>query len=121
MINNSIPERPVQIDQDQDVYDDGYFRIEHNSYYAAIDGSVLLLSRTEFFILSGLARRIGRVVPSNVLWNYAWGKDKPFNSVALRVHVSNLRRKILPYGLGIRSMAAVGYRLDQSRRSRIAS
>ena len=39
-----------------DVYDDGYLRIEHHNYYVACGGQALRLPRTEFLILSRLAR-----------------------------------------------------------------
>jgi DNA-binding response OmpR family regulator len=50
----------------QDVYDDGHLRIEHDSYYVSMQGTPVCLSRKEFLILSGLARRFGRIVPSDV-------------------------------------------------------
>ena len=40
---------------DQDVYDDGFLRVEHNSYYVSCNGTALLLPRKEFLILSRLA------------------------------------------------------------------
>jgi len=99
--------------QDQ-VYDDGYLRVEHNCYYAAFKGSALLLSRAEFLILSGLVRRIGRVVPSEALWIYVWGDEKRFNAEALRVYVCNLRKKIMPFGITVKSMVSVGYSLSRA-------
>jgi DNA-binding response OmpR family regulator len=83
--------------------------VEHNTYSVSLAGAPLFLSRKEFLILSGLARRFGRIVPSEVLWQHVWPTGEPFNSVALRVHISNLRRKLSPYGLSIKSMVSVGY------------
>ncbi len=96
---------------DEDIYDDGHLRIEHNCYYASIAESVLLLTRTEFLILSSLARHVDRIVPSELLWKRVWGPEEPFTPLTLRVHVCNLRRKILPFGLNVKSMVAVGYSL----------
>jgi DNA-binding response OmpR family regulator len=92
-----------------DVYDDGYLRIEHDFYYVSFNGQVLFLTPKEFLILSGLSRTIGRMAPSKSLWRYAWGEKEAFNSKTLRVHVCNLRRKIMPLGLNIRSMTSLGY------------
>jgi two-component system, OmpR family, response regulator len=100
---------PEQAGTEYDVYDDGYLRVEHNTYSVLLEGSPLFLSRKEFLILSGLARRFGRILPSDTLWQQVWPTGEPFNSVALRVHVSNLRRKLSPYGLSIKSMVSVGY------------
>jgi DNA-binding response OmpR family regulator len=96
---------------DSDVYDDGCLRIEHNSYYVAFNGRVLFLPPKEFLILSGLSRAIGRMVPSKTLWQYAWGREETLNARTLRAHVCNLRRKIIPLGLNIRSTPLLGYRL----------
>jgi len=101
---------------DQDVYDDGHLRIEHNCYYVSIDETVLSLTRKEFLILSSLARHMERTVPSERLWKRVWGPDEPFNSLTLRVHLCNLRRKILPFGLNVKSMVAVGYSLTRTYR-----
>jgi two-component system, OmpR family, response regulator QseB len=98
-----------QASPDIDVYDDGHLRVEHKTFSVSLAGTPLFLSRKEFLILSGLTRRFGRIVPSDVLWQHVWRTGEPFNSGALRVHVSNLRRKLTPYGLNIRSMVSVGY------------
>ncbi len=94
---------------DADIYDDGYLRIEHNCYHVTFNGRVLFLPPKEFLILSGLSRTIGRMVPSETIWRYVWSQNEVFNPAALRVHICNLRRKIIPLGLNIRSMASVGY------------
>jgi len=101
--------RSEAIQADPDVYDDGCLRIEHNSYYVTFNGRVLFLPPKEFLILSALSRAIGRMVPSEKLWRYVWREEVVFNRAALRVHICNLRRKIVPFGLNIRSMASVGY------------
>jgi two-component system, OmpR family, alkaline phosphatase synthesis response regulator PhoP len=93
----------------EDVYDDGSLRIEHDAYYVSFNGQVLFLTPKEFLVLSKLSRTIGRMVPSKSLWRYAWGEKESFNSKTLRVHVCNLRRKIAPLGLNIRSMTSLGY------------
>ena len=92
-----------------DVYDDGYLRIEHNSYYVSCNGTSLFLPRKEFLILSRLARNVDRVVPMQLLWDYVWGKGEPFNAVTLRVYVYNLRKRLLPFGLNIKTLISVGY------------
>ena len=97
------------IHADADVYDDGYLRIEHNSYYVTFDGRVLFLPPKEFLILSCLSRSIGRMVPSETLWRYVWSEHEEFNPAALRVHICGLRRKIMPLGMNIRSVASKGY------------
>ncbi|HYR77579.1 MAG TPA: winged helix-turn-helix domain-containing protein [Pyrinomonadaceae bacterium] len=95
----------------EDVYDDGYLRIEHKNYYLACGGHTVYLPRTEFLLISRLARSVERTVPAEELWRYARGNEKPFNSESLHVFMYRLRGKLTPYGLHIDTMVNVGYRL----------
>lgn len=95
----------------EDIYDDGYLRIEHNNYYLACDGTSLKLARTEFLIISRLARSAGRIVTAEDLWEHAWGDTKPLNSESLHVYIYRLRNKLAPFKLQIDTMVNVGYRL----------
>jgi two-component system alkaline phosphatase synthesis response regulator PhoP len=93
------------------VYDDGYLRIEHDNYYVACDNHQIKLPRTEFLILSRLARTPERVVPAEELWEYAWGSSKRLNTESLHVYIYRLRAKLGIYDLKIDTMVNVGYRL----------
>lgn len=107
----SLEERQVSGPPQEDVYDDGYLRVEHKNYYVACDGQSIRLPRTEFLIISRLARSADRIVPAEELWQYAWGAEKPLNSESLHVYIYRLRTKLLPYRLSIDTMINVGYRL----------
>lgn len=100
---------------EEEVYDDGYLRIEHDNYYLACGGQQLSLSRKEFLIVSRLARKADRIVTSEDIWRYAWGNDSQFNAKSLRVHIHRLRNILMPLGLRIESMVGVGYRLSSGR------
>jgi len=95
----------------EDVYDDGYLRVEHENYYVACGGRSLKLPRTEFLIFSRLVRTPDRIVTAKDLWGYAWGNDKPLNTESLHVYIYRLRAKLATYGLQIETMVNVGYRL----------
>jgi two-component system alkaline phosphatase synthesis response regulator PhoP len=95
----------------EDVYDDGYLRLEHQSYYMACGGEPVRLPRTEFLIVSRLARTPERIVSAEELWRYAWGDDKPLNTESLHVYIYRLRAKLARYNLRIDTMINVGYRL----------
>lgn len=58
------------------------------------DGERIALTRTEWQIVSYLARRPGRVVPSQMIIANVWGPDSRIDVQVLRVHMSNARRKI---------------------------
>lgn len=109
--NYSGPEFP---DQGGDVYDDGYLRVEHRSFYVSCEGRPLYhLSRREFLILSRLARGAGRPVTKEQIWAFVWGDAAAFNARNFRVHIANLRRKLAPFELDIVAMVNVGYRLER--------
>lgn len=98
------------------VYDDGTLRVEHDNYYVACEGQPLKLPRTEFLIISRLARNPERIVPSEDLWRSAWGDSKPLNAESLHVHIYRLRNKLEPYGVRIETMVNVGYSLLSAKR-----
>lgn len=101
-----------------EIYDDGHLRVEHDNYYVALGGHALKLPRTEFLIISRLARNPERVVSSDVLWRSAWGDSKPLNTESLHVHIYRLRHKLEPYGIRLETMINVGYRLMPASRIR---
>jgi DNA-binding response OmpR family regulator len=102
--------QPVTVVED-DVYDDGYLRIEHANYYVTCAGQPVYLPRVEFLLVSRLARSIERVVASEDLWRAAWGEQKPLNCGSLHVYIHRLRNKLRPYDLHIDVLVNVGYRL----------
>jgi two-component system, OmpR family, response regulator TrcR len=99
----------------EDVFDDGYLRVEHRNYYVACGGTPLKLPRTEFLIFSRLTRTPDRIVTAEDLWSSVWGGDKPLNSESLHVYIYRLRAKLSGFGLQIETMVNVGYRLITSK------
>jgi len=95
----------------EDIYDDGFLRVEHNNYYVACGGSPIKLPRTEFLIFSRLARTPNRIVRADDLWTSVWGEHKPLNSESLHVYIYRLRGKLADFGLQIETMVNVGYRV----------
>jgi two-component system alkaline phosphatase synthesis response regulator PhoP len=107
----SLTEQEGPQQEAEDVYDDGYLRVEHKNYYVACAGESLKLPRTEFLIFSRLARSPERIVTAEDLWEYAWGNNKPLNTESLHVYIYRLRNKLLTFNLSIETMVNVGYRL----------
>ncbi|MBL8203657.1 MAG: helix-turn-helix domain-containing protein [Blastocatellia bacterium] len=94
----------------EEVFDDGYLRVEYSHFYVACRGvPIYAISRKEFLILACLLRAKGRPVPHQEVWRYGWGDTEEFKDQVLRVHITNLRRKLTPYGIEIASMIGVGY------------
>lgn len=105
-----VPAAPL----DEDAYDDGYLRVEHQNYYVVCAGQPIYLPRTEFLLISRLSRSMNRVVRSADLWHAAWGDSKPLNCASLHVYIHRLRGRFLPYNLQIDTLVNVGYRLVMS-------
>ena len=99
----------------ENIYDDGHLRVEHDNYYVACYGYPLRLPLKEFLILSRLTRNPERVVPFEEIWHYAWGGNAKPNTQTIHVHIYRLRRKLAHFGLNIITMINVGYRLDKNR------
>lgn len=99
---------------EENVYDDGYLRVEHDNYYVSCDGIVLRLPRKEFLILSRLARNSDRIVPSEAIWQHAWKGGSSLNAESLHVHIYRLRRRLRSFGINIETMVNVGYKLSLS-------
>jgi two-component system, OmpR family, alkaline phosphatase synthesis response regulator PhoP len=98
----------------ENVYDDGHLRVEHDNYYVSLGGHSLKLPRKEFLILSRLAHNPDRIVLSEEIWRHAWGERAALNAESLHVHIYRLRRRLVPFGLQIETMVNVGYRLVPS-------
>jgi hypothetical protein len=91
---------PVNV-LDDEVYDDGYLRIEHQNYYLTCDGRPVYLPRVEFLLISRLSRSIERVVTSEDLWRAAWGDRQAAQlRQPSRLH-SPPANKLRPYDLQI--------------------
>ena len=99
----------------EDIYDDGFLRVEHKSYYVAVGGSPIKLPRTEFLIFSRLVRTPDRIVTAGDLWSSVWSGNKPLNTESLHVYNYRLRAKLGSFGLQIETMVNVGYRLITSK------
>ena len=98
---------------EDDVYDDGYLRVEHANYFIECCGRLLKLPRTEFLIFSRLVRNIERLVPAEEIWRCAWGERAAFNPQSLHVHIYRLRQRLSPFSLLIETRVGVGYRLKK--------
>lgn len=117
LVESALPDRSAPSSSSEDVYDDGYLRVEHKNYYVACAEQVIHLPRTEFLLISRLVRSMDRVVTAEDLWRCAWEEGKPFNSESLHVYIYRLRNKLLPHRIRIETLVNVGYRLTTKVRA----
>jgi two-component system phosphate regulon response regulator PhoB/two-component system alkaline phosphatase synthesis response regulator PhoP len=70
------------------------------------------LTKTEFTILTALARKIGWVYSREKLMSLLWGDEKFIIDRTIDVHIKNLRDKLGETGNWIHSIRGVGYKLE---------
>ena len=82
---------------------------------ARVEGRPAPLSRREVAVLEHLMRRLGRVVPREVLEEKLYGLEEEPESNAVPVHVHHLRRKLEKYGASaqIHTVRGIGYLLSE--------
>lgn len=87
------------------------------------NGHFIALTRTEYRLLVGLARRAGRVCTSSELFEWLWRQPDGGDARSIQVHISNLRKKIEAnpghpnYVLTVRGQ---GYKFNNGSEQRIA-
>ncbi len=91
----------------------GDLRIDVAGHQAEAGGVPLRLTRKEFALLALLARTHGRVMTHRALLAAVWGTDAAARTDTLRVHVTQLRKKLGtgPQRPRLVSDPGVGYRL----------
>ncbi|MGE7843735.1 response regulator [Lysinibacillus sp. NPDC093712] len=78
--------------EDVQIIDNFHFHVHSGKVY--IDGEALILSTKEFHILCFLAQRPGEIFHPSDLYKLIWAEDSIGQTQALKVHISNLRKKL---------------------------
>ena len=80
-----------------------------------VDGKTIPISRREMGVLEQLMRRVGHVVPKDVLEDRIYGFDEEVSSNSVEVHVSRLRKRLSDSGASvtIHTLRGVGYLLSE--------
>jgi two-component system KDP operon response regulator KdpE len=91
----------------------GDLEVDTGAHTSAVAGVPLQLARKEFALLALLARNSGRVLTHTALLSRVWGTSDLARTERLRVHVTQLRRKLGegPRRPRIVTEAGVGYRM----------
>ena len=64
---------------------------------AVVRGKTLALSYKEFSVLSLLAQKVNQIIREDELHHWIWGTESNGDTRTLRVHISNLRKKLEAY------------------------
>ena len=90
----------------------GALTIDPPTRSAAVNGTAVALTPTEYAIVELLVRRSPAVVSRDSIANHAWTDAlDPIASNSIDVHVTRLRAKIVGAGITLEAVRRVGYRL----------
>jgi two-component system, OmpR family, alkaline phosphatase synthesis response regulator PhoP len=89
--------------------------IDQERHTVEVDGKPVLLTLTEFRLLTSLAAARGRVVTRNLLIDQAVGADAIINDRTIDVHLAALRRKLGKARDVIETVRGLGYRLSDKQ------
>lgn len=78
---------------------------------AALNGSAMKLTPTEYALLALLVRHAGKIVTLKQLLRSVWGPQAEDQSHYLRVYVNHLRKKLEGSSLTLHNEPGIGYRL----------
>jgi DNA-binding response OmpR family regulator len=93
----------------------GELEVRPGEHCAVAGGSMLALSLRELELLAALARRAGRIVPRDELYEMVWGGSLRPDDRSVDVYVHKLRVKLgeaLPGWTYIHTHFGFGYRLE---------
>ena len=110
MFRRPRPGKPGAV-VDQEHLAHGALRVDVAARRAFRDDDELLLTRTEFDLLTEMLRNPSKVATRDELLRAVWGTPWVGGTHVVEVHVGNLRRKL--GGGYIRTVRGVGYRLDE--------
>jgi DNA-binding response OmpR family regulator len=101
----------------------GLLEIRPDEYLALCDGRVLDLAPREFSLLTELARRSGRIVSREELFDAAWQRPLRPHDRSVDVYVRKLRAKLArvrPEVTFIHTHFGFGYRLEAEPSSELS-
>ena len=87
--------------------------IDLSKYQVLINNKKIVLTTTEFKLLSVLVVRPGWVFNRQQLLDELWDFDKVVIDRTIDVHIRNLRKKLGKYGEYIKSLHGVGYKFEK--------
>jgi two-component system phosphate regulon response regulator PhoB len=103
---------PAPVEADDGSFRLGALRIDAAAHRVWVDEDEVLLTATEFRLLSMLARRSGRVQTRGQLLQDVWDMPPDLGTRTVDTHMKRLREKLGAAGDRIETVRGVGYRLN---------
>lgn len=93
----------------------GNMSLDTNGRELSIDSTIVRLPRREMALLEHLLRRLGHVVPRQMLEESLYGMEEEIESNTIPVHIHHIRRKMTQYGAStiIHTVRGIGYLLTE--------
>jgi len=90
----------------------GGLELDPETYFARLNGGPLNLTRTEFDLLSLLARNPGRTFSRNYLLETVWGESYINGDRSVDNAILRLRKKLKNLGDAVETVWSIGYRFN---------
>ncbi len=91
--------------------------VDFSRHRVIVKGHEVILSSTEFKLLSVLMEANGRVLPRDTILDRAWGQDCYVIPRTVDTHIRRLRTKLKSAGKYIETVRGVGYRFKELKAS----
>lgn len=95
-------------------FKNGELTLDLDRHEVKIGAERLVLSATEFKLLSILMARKGRVLSRERLLNEVWGYETDIATRTVDTHIRRLRKKMTDPNIYIETMRGVGYRMPEA-------
>ena len=94
----------------ENLYDDGYLKINFTTYIASLDTHILTLTPMEYKVISVFVKNKNQVLTRNRLLQMLWDDDNNFvDEHALTATISRIRKKIEINHIYVKTIYGVGY------------
>lgn len=87
-------------------------RVEHDNHKVFVDDAEVILTATEFKLLTLFLERVDRVQSRDFLLDIVWGLRSYVQTRTVDSHIKHLRQKLGPAGIHIETIRGVGYRFN---------
>lgn len=114
-INKEVIVEKTQSPKTPDSFQVGSLTFHFQQQRITVKNEHVPLSIKEFLILSILAQQPDKAFSANELYTMIWGEDSLGETRTIKVHISNLRKKLENYTgdeIGIQTVRGFGYKLE---------
>ena len=100
------------------IVEKGHLAIDFSHRMVQIKEKNIHLTPKEFNVLEFLYKNRHRVVSDRMIFDSIWGSGSRSLMATVYTHIDRLRRKLIGYGLIIKTVPGVGYRFDERMEER---